>query len=43
MRVAMIYKSCKDYPQHWASALKSLSLEEKKVCIKTLAKLKSAV
>ena len=42
MRVAMIYKSCKDYPQHWTSALKSLSLEEKKVCIKTLAKLKSA-
>ena len=42
MRVAMIYKSCKDYPQHWSSALKSLSLEEKKVCIKTLAKLKSA-
>ena len=41
MRVAMIYKSCKDYPQHWTSALKALSLEEKKVCIKTLAKLKA--
>ena len=41
MRVAMIYKSCKDYPHHWTSALKALSLENKKVCIKALAKLKA--
>jgi hypothetical protein len=41
MRVAMIYKSCKDFPQHWTSALKALSLENKKVCMKTLAKLKA--
>ena len=41
MRVALIYKSCKDYPQHWTSALKALSLENKKVCIRTLAKLKA--
>ena len=41
MRVALIYKSCKDYPQHWAAALKALSLENKKVCIRTLAKLKA--
>ena len=33
MRIAMIYKSCKDYPQYWMSALKALALEEKKVCI----------
>ena len=42
MRIAMIYKSCKDYPQYWMSALKALALEEKKVCIKALAKLKAA-
>jgi N12 class adenine-specific DNA methylase len=41
MRVALIYKSCRDYPQHWTAALKALSLENKKVCIKTLAKLKA--
>jgi N12 class adenine-specific DNA methylase len=41
MRVALIYKSCRDYPQHWTAALKALSLENKKVCIKTLGKLKA--
>jgi N12 class adenine-specific DNA methylase/SAM-dependent methyltransferase len=41
MRIALIYKSCRDYPQHWTAALKALSLENKKVCIKTLAKLKA--
>jgi N12 class adenine-specific DNA methylase len=41
MRIALIYKSCKEYPEHWTTALKALSLENKKVCIKTLAKLKA--
>jgi N12 class adenine-specific DNA methylase len=41
MRVALIYKSCKDYPEHWIKALKALSLDNKKICIKTLAKLKA--
>ena len=42
MRIALIYRSCKYYPHHWTSALKALALEEKKVCIKALAKLKAA-
>jgi hypothetical protein len=41
MKVARIYKSCHSFPEHWQKAMTALELNEKKVVIKTLAKLKA--
>ena len=41
MKITQIYQACAIHPHHWTKALKELSLEHKKVCIKVLASVKS--